>query len=337
MFHFILLDPALGRNQMVSSLCFQCVTALQGNNKLGTSGDAEEMRYQPSMWGEMSPVWRSPYQTDMYHGLTYKSHDKVKKPHVSFIFILHYSFGKNSLFFSISSSKLLVIGFFLFPYFGFILFFVEQLDFVVSLTESKVSSFRLKYQQCWREGNGYFTWLRLCYIEPQGHLNQPSASLGTEVIFYMVFFEFLGQGHVQTESPDIAQKLPPVWYETFLMYVNKLALLAFTFLSLQSFCVDSPRNVSSTSRDPNWDIKYQMLKWATSGPIQFLHTGDPVPLNKHAGLLQTVGLEGFGHRHFQIPLKSAAANRSCGNISQNAVMLSFLFVSFWKSLYVLHL
>lgn len=56
MFHFILLDPALGRNQMVSSLCFQCVAALQGNNKLGTSGDAEEMRYQPSMWGEMSPV-----------------------------------------------------------------------------------------------------------------------------------------------------------------------------------------------------------------------------------------------------------------------------------------
>lgn len=31
-----------------------------------------------------------------------------------------------------------------------------------------------------------------------------------------------------------------------------------------------------------------MLKWATSGPIQFLHTGDPVPLNKCEGLLQTV-------------------------------------------------
>lgn len=76
-FHFVVLESVLERSLMVSSLCSQCVAALQGKDKLGTSEDAEEI---PALnGGEMSPVLRSQYQTGVYHGLTYKSHDQVKK------------------------------------------------------------------------------------------------------------------------------------------------------------------------------------------------------------------------------------------------------------------
>lgn len=180
-FHFVVLESVLERSLMVSSLCSQCVAALQGKDKLGTSEDAEEI---PALnGGEMSPVLRSQYQTGVYHGLTYKSHDQVKKcTSLPFLFFMTLSHVDCSFFL-----KFLLERFWLWVFLGF---FGKQ-DFVISLTESEVSSLRLKYQQSWREWSGYFTWLRMCCIEPQGHVNQPSASLGTGAI---------GQDHVQTES-----------------------------------------------------------------------------------------------------------------------------------------
>lgn len=122
---------------MVSSLCSQCVAALQGKDKLGTSEDAEEI---PALnGGEMSPVLRSQYQTGVYHGLTYKSHDQVKKcTSLPFLFFMTLSHVDCSFFL-----KFLLERFWLW---GFLGFFGKQ-DFVISLTESEVSSLRLKYQQ----------------------------------------------------------------------------------------------------------------------------------------------------------------------------------------------
>lgn len=169
-FHFVLLEPVLGRSLMVSSLCSQCVAALQGKDKLGTSEDDEEI---PALnGGEMSPVLRSWYQTGVYHGLTYKSHDQVKKctslPFLFFITLACWLF----FLLGISSWKVLVVGFFW-------VFFGKQ-DFVISLTEIKVSSLRLKVlkRMEWvlHMAEDVLHWTT-------GHLNQPSASLGTGVIF----------------------------------------------------------------------------------------------------------------------------------------------------------
>lgn len=90
-FHFTLLEPVLGRNLMVSSLCFQCLAGLPGKSIWELQKLQRKWGTSPEWEGEMSPVLRPQYQTGVYHGL--KKPWWSQETHVSPIFILHYSFG----------------------------------------------------------------------------------------------------------------------------------------------------------------------------------------------------------------------------------------------------